>query len=71
MTNKIKEIADQARFRPMGGSWTYRLHEEFEEEFARLLLQECCAVLQKWKGEPFPFDEDVAVSLIKEHFSLK
>jgi hypothetical protein len=24
----------------------------------------------KWKREPFPFDEDVAVRLLKEHFGV-
>ena len=39
--------------------------------FAELILQECFQVLKKWKGEPFPFDEDLAVSLIKEQFGVK
>lgn len=36
-----------------------------------LLIAETCGVLENWKGEPFPFDEDLAVSLIKEHFGVK
>lgn len=45
--------------------------EQFIERFAELIVRDCCQVLQNWKGEPFPFDEDVAVSLIKEHFGIK
>lgn len=39
--------------------------------FAELIVGECVEVLLKWKGEPFPFDEDLAASLIKEHFGVK
>lgn len=41
-----------------------------KERFAELIVQDCIQVLQNWKGEPFPFDEDLAVSLIKEHFGI-
>ena len=40
-------------------------------KFAELIVRECADVLLKWKGEPFPFDEDLAASLIKEHFEIK
>lgn len=39
-------------------------------KLAELVALECCSVLEKWKVEPFPFDEDVAISLIKEHFDI-
>ncbi len=39
-------------------------------KLAELLLNESCKVLQGWKGEPFPFDEDLAVSLLREHFGV-
>ena len=41
------------------------------EKFAELILKDCCEILLKWKSEPFPFDEDVAVSLLKEYFNIK
>jgi hypothetical protein len=41
------------------------------EDFAKLIAEECVEVLLEWKNEPFPFDEDLAASLIKEHFDLK
>lgn len=41
------------------------------EKFAELIIQDCCKVLENWRQEPFPFDEDLAVSLIKEQFGLK
>lgn len=42
-----------------------------EERLVELVVQECAEVLLKWKNEPFPFDEELAASLIKEHFGLK
>ena len=39
--------------------------------YAELIVRECADVLLEWKKEPFPFDEDVAASLIKEHFGVE
>lgn len=41
------------------------------QKLVELVVLECCDVLLKWKNEPFPFDEDLAVSLLKEHFGVK
>jgi hypothetical protein len=41
------------------------------KNLAELIVGECADVLLQWKNEPFPFDEDVAVSLIKEHFGVE
>jgi len=41
MNERIKELADEARIKPMGSSWAYRLSDEFEEKFAELIVQEC------------------------------
>jgi len=38
---------------------------------AGLIIADICKVLQSWKGEPFPFDEDLAIDLIREHFGMK
>ena len=40
-------------------------------KLVELLINDSCKVLRDWKGEPFPFDEDLAVSLLKEHFGVK
>ncbi len=42
-----------------------------KEKFAELIVRECADVLLAWKDEPFPFDEDLAARLIKEHFGVK
>jgi len=41
------------------------------EKFAQLIIQESCQVLLNWKDEPFPFDENLAVRLLKEHFGVE
>ena len=41
------------------------------KKLAELIVADSCKVLLGWKGEPFPFDEDLAVSLLKEHFGTK
>ena len=46
-------------------------HTQFNQKFAELIIRECATELLKWKDEPFPFDEDLAVRLIKDHFGVK
>jgi hypothetical protein len=62
MNERIKELALQV----YGSAATAQ-----EIKFAELILKECCEILLKWKSEPFPFDEDTAVSLLKEYFNIK
>jgi hypothetical protein len=86
MNERIKELADQAgeyvnevytppvRSKTPGKIWEGEhvdWHTQFNQKFAELIVKECAEVLLKWKNEPFPFDEDMAVSLIKEHFGVK
>ncbi len=69
MNERIKELAKEAA-REMNETGTYS-EPKFQEKFAELVVRECADVLLKWKGEPFPFDEDLAANLIKEHFGVK
>jgi len=64
MNERIRELAKSVQCER---HWT----EEDIEKFAELIVEDACRVLLKWKGEPFPFDEDLAASLIKEHFGVK
>jgi hypothetical protein len=68
MNERIKVLAKEAA-REMNETGTYS-EPKFQEKFAELIVRECADVLLKWKGEPFPFDEDLAASLIKEHFGV-
>ena len=64
MNAKIQQLMDWA--------FTDEEGEQFDpERFAELIVRECAEVLLKWKGEPFPFDEDLAANLIKEHFGVE
>lgn len=39
--------------------------------FYELAIREACNVLNDWKYEPFPFDEDIAQELLQKHFGVK
>ena len=41
MNERIKELAEVARRKPMGNSWTYAHLDEFEQRFAELIVKEC------------------------------
>lgn len=45
--------------------------QEKINQLIELIIKESCNALISWKSEPFPFDEDIAVRLIKEHFGIK
>ena len=76
MNKQIKELAQEAGMYVdlNGNPWPKWMSAEECEvayaKFAELIVRECADVLLKWKGEPFPFDEDLAASLIKEHFGV-
>ena len=60
----IKKLADEARIKPMGGSWAYRLSDEFEEKFAELIVRECAGIAET--AEPYQSSD-----LIKQHFGVE
>lgn len=69
MNELIKELAIQSGAGEWGDSVVPVMMDI--ETFAELIVEECVDVLLKWKGQPFPFDEDLAANLIKEHFGVK
>ena len=71
----IKTLADEARIKPMGSSWAYRLSDEFEEKFAELIVRECanqCDLLldHKISSEWARGTHDCSRA-IKKHFGVK
>lgn len=40
------------------------------ERFARLIVDECANEILKWQHEPYPFDPEFAVKIIKQHFGI-
>ena len=61
----IEKLADEARIKPMGGSWAYRLSDEFEEKFAELIVWECAMVASTETSD------DGVGEVIKEHFGIE
>ena len=71
MNERNKELAEQAGFMD---SWFSESGDDCEKEIKKLtelIIKECSDVILKWKKEPFPFDEDTAVSIIHEHFGIE
>ena len=64
MNERFKELAEQARKKPLGNSWTYRLSGEFEQKFAELIVQECMSTL-------YLNGYDDAVVQIQKHFGVE
>lgn len=77
MNERIKELirqstvpADQAEDYALAKGLIEPIEKLDVAKFTELIVKECAEVLIKWKQEPFPFDEDLAASLIKEHFGI-
>jgi hypothetical protein len=71
MNERIRKLADEAtrKYDRLGNDIPFAQPDL--EKFAELIVRESADVLLKWKGEPFPFDEDLAASLIKQHFGVE
>ncbi len=68
MNERIKELAGTARIKPIAGSWYYRTYDEFEQEFARLIIEECCSILDQ--QEPHNSWTKRNSTIVKEHFGV-
>ena len=66
MNERIRELAEQARKRPMGNSWCYTNPAEFEQKFAELIVQECVGIADEYDGVG-----STIVSRIKQHFGVE
>jgi hypothetical protein len=74
MKSKIEELSGKALDKIVPYTWTTLDYEEIkklQKYLAELIIQESCQVLLNWKDEPFPFDENLAVRLLKEHFEVE
>jgi hypothetical protein len=70
MNERIKELAEQARKKPLGNSWCYTNLVEFEEKFAELIVKECLTVINQPNGVG---DDDVIriSDDVKRHFGVE
>ena len=50
---------------------SYNYDDEYHKKFVELIIEESACALLAWKDEPFPFDENLAVHLIREHFGVE
>lgn len=69
-TLKLANIWANRRYEQDGQIY-YAFSEKALDVFSKEIVQECSKVILDWKQEPFPFDEKLAVSLIKEHFEME
>ena len=68
MNERIKELAEIARRKPMGNSWTYAHLDEFEQRFAELIVRECISAVEDTNDR---YRRDYFAAKIKEHFGVK
>ena len=66
MNERFKELAEQARKKPLGNSWTYRLSGEFEQKFAELIVRECAEIATMNQ-----FQWDSAGGYVLKHFGVE
>ena len=66
MNERIKLLAEQARKKPLGNSWTYRLSGEFEQKFAELIVKECAEIATMNQ-----FQWDSAGGYVLKHFGVE
>ncbi len=72
----IKKIEEQAKKHAFNQLHvlpiiSYNYNDEYQKKFVELIIEESARILLAWKDEPFPFDENLAAQLIREHFGLK
>ena len=65
MNERIKELAEIARRKPMGNSWTYAHFDEFEQRFAELIVRECADIASINQYQPY-----TAGHYVLKHFGV-
>jgi hypothetical protein len=66
MNERFKHLSLMA-----GGSHYPTINPDMQQRFGELIVEECIQQLQAWKNEPFPFDENTAVQILKQHFGIE
>jgi hypothetical protein len=66
MNERFKQISLMA-----GGSHYPAVNPDLQQRFGELVVKECIQQLLEWKSEPFPFDENTAVQILKQHFGVE
>ena len=68
MNELIKQLAAEAKIKPMGSSWASRFGAEFEEKFAELIVRECMEINKQELS--FPAFERL-MNKYTEHFGVE
>jgi hypothetical protein len=68
MNERIRELADRAKKKPLGNSWCYTNPAEFEQKFAELIVAECMKLNRDILCED---DPDYLDKVYKEHFGVE
>jgi len=73
MNERIQELAEQAgvlkEYSFVRGATVWKIDSSIEK-FAELIVQECTRIFEECRYDPFPFDEDYAILLLKTHFGV-
>lgn len=69
MNQLIQQLAEEARLITVNGQTRYALAEEFEQQFAELIVAECANLVNSMdhSSQYFPHVADA----IKKHFGVK
>lgn len=73
MNEKIKQIADEARLKPLEGGygWTYRCFDEFEQYFAEMIINKCAEIADQPSNVPgCGYITKTKGMLIKDYFGV-
>jgi hypothetical protein len=70
MNERIRELAEQARKKPMGDSWCYTNPQEFEKKFAELIVRECAKLCIDEIADPRDTVEQKCAVKIMKHFEI-
>jgi hypothetical protein len=73
MNERIKELAEQARKKPLGNSWCYTNPTEFEQKFAELIVEECCNRLSEEtiRHDGYGYNQHELYNRLRKHFGIE
>jgi hypothetical protein len=71
MNERIRQLAEHARKKRLGDSWSYTNPAEFEQKFAELIVRECAEVALKTDISYIEIDAMHRIrDRIKDHFGV-
>ena len=68
MNQRIKTLADIAKTKVPPGLFVERWIERYNEEFARLIIEECTSIELYWLNDQ---DRKAVMDKIKQHFGVE